>query len=58
MLKVMLIDDEQNILTGLCYLIDWNAEGFEICGTFTNPAKALEEAPKLRPDLIITARLA
>ena len=54
MLKVMLIDDEQNILTGLCYLIDWNAKGFEICGTFTNPAKALEEAPKLRPDLIIT----
>lgn len=54
MLKVMLIDDEQNILTGLCYLIDWNAQGFEICGTFTNPAKALEEAPKLRPELIIT----
>ena len=33
----MLIDDEQNILTGLCYLIDWNAQGFEICGSFQNP---------------------
>lgn len=54
MLKVMLIDDEQNILTGLCYLIDWNSQEFEICGTFSNPAKALEQAPKLRPDLIIT----
>ena len=54
MLKVILIDDEQNILTGLCYLIDWNAMGFEICGTFQNPAQALEQAPKLRPDLIIT----
>ena len=54
MLKVMLIDDEQNILTGLCYLIDWNAQGFEICGSFQNPAQALEEAPKLCPDLIIT----
>jgi len=54
MLKVMLIDDEQNILTGLCYLIDWNAQGFEICGTFQNPVQALEQAPKLCPDLIIT----
>ena len=54
MLKVMLIDDEQNILTGLSYLIDWNAQGFEICGSFTNPAQALEQAPKLCPDLIIT----
>lgn len=54
MLKVMLIDDEQNILTGLCYLIDWNAQGFEICGTFQNAMQALESAPKLRPDLIIT----
>ena len=54
MLKVMLIDDEQNILTGLCYLIDWNAQGFEICGTFQNAQQALERAPKLRPDLIIT----
>lgn len=54
MLKVMLIDDEQNILTGLCYLIDWNCMGFEICGTFQNPAQALEQAPKLCPDLIIT----
>lgn len=54
MLKVMLIDDEQNILTGLCCLIDWNTQGFDICGTFQNPAQALEEAPKLCPDLIIT----
>lgn len=54
MLKVMLIDDEQNILTGLCYLIDWNAQGFEICGTFQNPGQALERASQLQPDLIIT----
>lgn len=54
MLKVMLIDDEQNILTGLCYLIDWNAQGFEICGTFQSPVQALEQATKLCPDLIIT----
>ena len=54
MLKVILIDDEQNILTGLCYLIDWSAMGFEICGTFQNPAQALVQATKIRPDLIIT----
>ena len=44
MLKVMLIDDEQNILTGLRFLIDWNAQGFEICGTFQSPVQALEQA--------------
>ena len=54
MLKVILIDDEQNILTGLRYLIDWSAMGFEICGTFQNPAQALVQATKIRPDLIIT----
>lgn len=54
MLKVILIDDEQNILTGLRYLIDWSAMGFEICGTFQNPAQALAQALKIRPDLIIT----
>lgn len=54
MLKVLLIDDEQNILTGLCYIIDWNAQGFEICGTFQNPKEALNCASVLHPDLIIT----
>lgn len=54
MLKVMLIDDEQNILTGLRYLIDWNAQGFEICGAFQNSQQAMERAPELCPDLIIT----
>ena len=54
MLKVMMIDDEQNILTGLRYLIDWGAQGFDICGTFSNPREALAEAPNLCPDLIIT----
>ena len=54
MLKVLLIDDEQNILNGLCYIIDWNAQGFEICGTFQNPKEALNCASELHPDLIIT----
>jgi two-component system response regulator YesN len=54
MLKVILIDDEQNVLVGLRYLIDWNAQGFELCGAFQSPKQALASIQTLHPDLIIT----
>ncbi len=54
MLKVILIDDEQNVLVGLRHLIDWNEQGFDLCGTFQNPRQALECIETQRPELIIT----
>ena len=54
MLKVILIDDEQNVLVGLRHLIDWNEQGFDLCGTFQNPRQALEYIETQRPELIIT----
>jgi len=54
MLRVMLVDDEKNVLLGLERLIDWAACDADICGTFTDPAEALVQAKSLKPDLIIS----
>ena len=54
MIKVILIDDEQSVLTGLRYLIDWNEQGFELAGTFQDPREAIRNMELLRPELVIT----
>ena len=54
MLNVMLIDDEEHVLTGLRCLIDWEKQNARICGAFQFPQEALAAAPILCPDLIIT----
>lgn len=54
MLRVMLIDDEPNVLIGLQLLIQWEKHNAEICGTFSLPQQALRAAETLQPDLIIT----
>lgn len=53
MLRVLLVDDEPFILRGLMVLIDWNREGFEIVGTASNGAEALEFLKKNQVDLVI-----
>ena len=54
MLRVMLIDDEPSVLVGLRLLLDWSEHDAEICGCFQHPDDALDAAPGLQPDLIIT----
>ena len=54
MLRAMLVDDEPLALEGLMLLIDWRAEGFEICAQCPNAAEALARLPLCRPDLIVT----
>ena len=53
-LKVMLVDDEQIITTGLQKLIDWEAEGYEIVKTARNGVEAIKYLEKEKVDLIIT----
>ena len=53
-LKVMLVDDEPIIMTGLQKLIDWEAEGYEIVKTASNGMEAIEYLNKAKVDLIIT----
>lgn len=52
--KVLLIDDEPSALEGLLLWIDWQALGFEVCGTCSNGKEGLELMKQLEPDLVIT----
>lgn len=53
-LKVMLVDDEAIIMTGLQKLIDWEAEGYEIVHTASNGIEAIDYLSHEKVDLIIT----
>ena len=54
MYRVVLIDDEPWVLSGLEELIDWNKSGFTIVAKFTDPEVALEQIIRIRPDVIFT----
>ncbi|MCR5451380.1 MAG: response regulator [Lachnospiraceae bacterium] len=52
-MNVFIADDEQIVLEGLKYIIDWNELGFSICGTATNGKDALDSILALQPDLVL-----
>lgn len=52
--KVMIADDEKNIVEGLCRLIDWEGEGCRIVATASNGVQALEQIQELDPDIVIS----
>lgn len=52
--KVLLVDDEPAALEGMQLWINWPELGFEICGTSSNGAEALEKIGQLHPDLVVT----
>ena len=53
MYRVLLVDDEAWILAGLQAMVDWRAEGFEICAIASNGVEAEKRALELRPDFIL-----
>ncbi len=52
-MKVLIVDDEPFIAKGLCVLIDWAAEGYEIVGLAANGEEALNHIKTEPVDLII-----
>lgn len=54
MYRVILVDDEPWALSGLEEIIDWAAEGFEICGRCTNAAEALEVMDRCDAEVLFT----
>lgn len=52
--KVLLVEDEPIILSGLARLVDWPALGFEVAGTAQSYDEALSQAYLHKPDLVIT----
>lgn len=54
MYKIILIDDEKTILTGLKKIIDWSEEGYYLDGAFSNALEAADFLRTHQVDIIIT----
>ena len=52
--KVILVDDEVEVIDAMQALIHWAELGFEVVGSATNGVKALELVEKLQPDVVLT----
>ena len=52
--KVILVDDEAEVIEMIEKKIHWNDLGFEVAGSATNGVKALELVEKLQPDVVLT----
>ena len=52
--SVILVDDEIWALRGLKGIADWSAYGFDVCGEFTDPLRAINAIREKKPDLIFT----
>lgn len=52
-MNVFIADDEQLVLEGLKQIIDWEGNGFSICGTAMNGQDALRKILVLKPELVL-----
>ncbi len=53
-MKVLIVDDEVIIRTGLCTVIDWEQSGFTILEPASSAEEALLRIPLERPEIIFT----
>jgi DNA-binding NarL/FixJ family response regulator len=51
--RILVVDDHPMTRSGLVYLLDKQAD-LQVCGEAGNPAEALTEIPRLKPDLLMT----
>ena len=54
MYKMVIIDDNRRELRYVQGALEWENYQIDVVGTFYNPLLALEEIPKLLPDIILT----
>lgn len=54
MIKLMIVDDEALIRSGIATVVNWSALGIEVVGEAANGRDALNRALLLRPDIVIT----
>ncbi len=53
MYRVLIIDDEEIVREGIRDLIDWEAEGFEICAEGRDGRDGLKKTLEFEPDLVL-----
>ncbi|HAH78032.1 MAG TPA: DNA-binding response regulator, partial [Ruminococcaceae bacterium] len=51
--RVLIADDEEEVLEGILQKIEWEKIGFTVVGSALNGVDALEKASRLRPDLVL-----
>lgn len=54
MIKIFILDDEAIARINLRHMIDWEKEGFSICGEADNGLDALKKVEESKPDIIFT----
>lgn len=54
MLKLMIVDDEAVIRSGMATIVDWDSLGIELVAEASNGRDALSQALLLEPDIVIT----
>ncbi|MGN0413100.1 MAG: response regulator [Lachnospiraceae bacterium] len=54
MLKMLIVDDENQIREGLRHILEWEEYNIEICGEASNGKEALEKIEQTHPDVVIT----
>lgn len=54
MLKMLIVDDENQIREGLRHILEWEEYNIEICGEASNGKEALEQIELCHPDVLIT----
>lgn len=52
--KILLVDDEEEVRTGIIKKIPWEELGYEVVGDAENGEDALEKVRILEPDLVLT----
>ncbi|MGN1142711.1 MAG: response regulator [Oliverpabstia sp.] len=52
-MKVLIADDEEEVLKGLKRIIDWAGLGFTVCGEATTGTDTLQKINILNPDLVL-----
>ncbi|MDP9750149.1 response regulator [Thermoanaerobacter pentosaceus] len=53
MTKLLIVDDEPEVIEGISTLVDWKSHGIEICSFATNGEEALEKIRSLHPDIVL-----
>jgi two-component system, response regulator YesN len=53
MYKVLIVDDEEIIRSGLCHFINWEKNGFSVCGEADSGETALKKIKEFKPQLVL-----
>lgn len=54
MFKVLVVDDDSVAITNIKVMIEWEENGFEICGEATNGKEAIQLINQIQPEIVIT----